>query len=368
MSSSNPRVPERKFITFILGALLGAALLVLVTVFVAWCHHQQKRRRGTTRLSNRVTGNSDDGHLQMHPVNTSIQNQRATNNVDPSSNNGAGAAGRPLPSHAGNRFGDASPHQGDPYHIYQDTAEVDREVPQPAGTISLTAENNLACHEYHSLQETSLQQAANSYENCEYQHVDLDNRTDSMTKDDFQSITGTACLFDDSCYNSLNFGERPDLVFAHSGNSCFDSEYDCINHVSHDDLEHIHGPVPSASELISGRDDTMSCSGLISARNLNSEDLLYNNIDCDKSHGLDPSEYSLIRRDNSHDIDNSVSLTPGPPHCEELYATVNKAAKTSSAAPPPCEELYAKVDKRRGDQTDCTQASQEELYINVTNM
>ncbi|XP_072164239.1 uncharacterized protein [Diadema setosum] len=385
MSSSNPRVPERKFITFILGALLGAALLFLVTVSMAWCHHQQKRRRGTTQVSNRVTGNSDDGHLQMHPVNTSIENQRATNNVDPSSNNGAGAACSPLPSHAGNRFGNASPHQGDPYHVYQDTAEVDREVPLPAGTISLTAENDLGCHEYHSLQETSLQQAANSYEDCAYQDVDLDNRTGSMTKDDFQSFTGRACLFDDSCYNSLNFGERPDLVFAHFGNSCLDSEYDCINHASHDDLEQIHGPVPSASESSSGRDDTMSCSGLSSPKNMNSEDILYNNIDCEKSHGIYPSEYSLIRIDNSHDIDNPLSITPGPPPCEELHATVNKAAKTSSTAPPSCEELYAKVDKtaktpssieelyakvdkRRGDHTEVTRASQEELYINVTNM
>ncbi|XP_072164255.1 uncharacterized protein [Diadema setosum] len=365
MSSSNPRVPEREFIAYIIGALLGVGLLVLVIVFMSWCRYRQKRRRRTTR----VTGNSDDGHLQMHTVNTSVQNHRETNIVD-SSGIIAGADGRPLPSHAGNRLGDASPHQGDPYHIYQNTAEVhvDREVPQPAVTISLAAEKRMGCNEYHSVQETSLQQAANSYEDCEYQDVDLDNKTDSMTKDDFQSISGKACLFDDSCYNSLNFGERRDLVFAHSGNSCLDSEYDCINQTSHDDLEQIHGPVPSASESISGRDDTMFCSGLISARNLNSEYLLYNNIDCDKSHGLDQSEYSLIRRDNSHDIDNPVSITPGSPPCEELYATVNKAAKTSSTAPPPCEELYAKVDKRRGDHTEVTRASQEELYINVTNM
>ncbi|XP_072163570.1 uncharacterized protein [Diadema setosum] len=363
ISSSDSPVPGIESITYILGALLGVALLVLVTVSMAWCRYQQKRRRGTSQLSNRANDYSDDGQLQMHAVNTSIRNQRTTNMVV---SVGTIAVGLPLPSHEENRFGDTSPEQEAPYHIYQDTAEVDQEVPQHAGMTSMTAENNLGCHEYHSLQETSLQLAANSYEDCVYQDVDLDNKTDHMTKDDFKS-TGRACLFDDSCYNSLNFGERPDLVFAHSGKTCLDSEYDSIDHVSQDDLAPIHHPDSSASCSTSGKDDTdTTC--FIPAKSVPSDDLLDNKVYGENSHDFDSGEYTCVREDGNNDTENLVCFTQEPKPCEELYATVNKSAKTSSSATPTCEELYAKVDKTRGDHTDVKQASQKKLYMNVTNI
>ncbi|XP_071485549.1 uncharacterized protein [Diadema antillarum] len=96
IASSDSPVPGSEFITYILGALLGVALLVLVTVSMAWCRYQQKRR-GTSRISNRANDYSDDGQLQMHAVNTSIRNQRTTNIV-PSSGIIAGAEALPLPS------------------------------------------------------------------------------------------------------------------------------------------------------------------------------------------------------------------------------------------------------------------------------
>ncbi|XP_072164236.1 uncharacterized protein [Diadema setosum] len=368
------------FIEVLLGGPLphrrgvaGGAMLVVIdrshcdhTMVPSWTQAMAitlTLRRGTSQLSDRANDYSDDGQLQMDAVNISIRNQRTTNMVDSS---GIIAVGLPLPSHEENRFGDTSPEQEDPYHIYQDTAEVDQEVPLHAGMTSLTAENNLACHEYHSLQETSLQHTANSYEDCVYQDVDLDNKTDSMTKDDFKS-TGRACLFDDSCYNSLNFGERPDLVFAHSGKTCLDSEYDSIYHVSQDDVAPIHHPVSSASCSISGNDDNnMTC--FIPAKSVPSDDLLDNKVYGENSHDFDSGEYSCVREDGNNDTENLVCFTQEPKPCEELYATVNKSAKTSSSATPPCEELYAKVDKTRGDHTDVKQASQKELYMNVTNI
>ncbi|XP_071489339.1 uncharacterized protein [Diadema antillarum] len=364
IASSDSPVPGSEFITYILGALLGVALLVLVTVSMACCRYQQKRRRGTSRLSNRASDYPGDGQLQMHAVNTSIRNQRTTNIV-PSSGIIAGTEALPLPSHEENIFGDASLEQEDSYHIYQDTAEVDREVPPPAGMTSMTAENNLAWHEYHSLQETSLQQAANSYEDCVYQDVDLDNRTGGMTKDDFNS-SAKACLFDDSCYNSLNFGERPDRVFAQIGNTCLDSEYDSIDHISQYDVAPIQDPVFSASSSTSRKDDNMAC--FIPAKSEPSDDLLEIKVNCENSHDFDSDEYSRIREDDNHDTKNLVCFYKEPKPCEELYATVNKTAKTSSSASPPCEELYAKVDKRRGEHTDVKQTSQEKLYMNVTNI
>ncbi|XP_071486112.1 uncharacterized protein [Diadema antillarum] len=431
-SPLNSGGPGVTLIAYALGVFVGVVLIVLAVLSLLWRNRRRKRQRRTSRLPNQANNYSDDGQLQIYPVSTAIQNASMTNDVDllDYSSIDAATMGHPIPRRSGNIFGDVIDHQEDPYHIYQDTEEVRNGPSRITGVhpnsssisvgsnmgsatmSSMTAVNSSGYHGYQCLQETSLDQPASVYEDCDYQDVDLDNRKDSMTKDDFKS-TARACLFDDSCYNSLDFGERSDRVFAQASNVCMDSEYGCIKHVTHDDDKQIHDPLPSTTGSTSGRADSMSCSGLSSAKIVPSEDPL-NKVDCEKSHDVDLT-YSLIKKDETHDEETVVSLKPGPKPCEELHATVNQAAKTPSSieelyatvdkaaktpssikelyatvdkaaktpssteelyatvdkaakTPSSIEELYAKVDKTRGDHDEVTQPSQEELYMNVTNM
>ncbi|XP_072164244.1 uncharacterized protein [Diadema setosum] len=422
------RVPVMKLIGYTLGAFLSVVLVVLCVLSLFWRKHRQKSRRGRSHLPNQANNYSDDGQLQIYPVSTATQNATTTNDVDllDYSSIDADMMRQPIPSRSGGRFGDVTDHQEDPYHIYQDTEEVRNGhsrfggVDPSSSSTSVgsnmgratTAVNSSGYHGYQCLQETSLDQPASLYEDCDYQDVDIHNRKDSVTKDDFKS-TARACLFDDSCYNSLDFGERSDRVFAQASNVCMDSEYGCIKHATHDDDKQIHDPLPSTTGSTSGRADSMSYSSLSSANIVPSEDLL-NKADCKKSHDVD-STYSLIRKDETHGEENLVSLKPEPKPCEQLYATVDKAAKTPSSTeelyttvdkaaktpssteglyatvdkaaktpsstegfyatvdkaaktPSSIEELYAKVDKTRGDHAEVTQPSQEELYMNVNNM
>ncbi|XP_072163572.1 uncharacterized protein [Diadema setosum] len=398
-SPLNSRGPGMKLLAFALGVFVSVVLIVLVVLSLLCRNRRQKRQRRTSRQPNQANNYSEDGQLQIYPVSTATQNASTTNDVDllDYSSIDADMMRQPIPSRSGNSFGDVTDHQEDPYHIYQDTEEVRNGPSRIAGvdptssstsvgsnmgsatTASMTAVNSSDYHGYQCLQETSLDQLASVYEDCDYKDVDLDNRKDIMTKDDFKS-TPRACLFDDSYYNSLNFGERSDHVFAQASNVCMDSKYDCIKHATHDDDEQIHDRLPSATGSSSGRTNSMSCSGSSSAKIVPSEDLL-NKAECEISHDVDSSEYSLIRKDENHDEENLVFLKPEPKPCEELYAAVNKAAKTPSSTeelyatvnkapktPSSIEELYAKVDKTRGDHAEVTQPSQEELYMNVNNM
>ncbi|XP_072163571.1 uncharacterized protein [Diadema setosum] len=405
------RVPVIKIIAYTIGAFLSVVFVVLCVLSLFWRKRRQKSRRGRSHLPNQANNYSDDGQLQLYPVSTATQNANMTTDVDllDYSSINADTMGHPIPSRSGDRYGDVTDHQEDPYHIYQDTEEVRNGhsrfggVDPSSSSTSVgsnmgratTAVNSSGYHGYQCLQETSLDQPASLYEDCDYQDVDIDNRKDSMTKDDFKS-TARVCLFDDSCYNSLDFGERSDRVFAQASNVCMDSEYGCIKHVTHDDDKQIHDPLPSTTGSTSGRADSMSCSNLSSAKIVPSEDLL-NKADCEKSHDVD-STYSLIRKDETHGEENLVSLKPEPKPCEQLYAAVDKAAKTPSSSeelyatvdkaaettssteglyatvdkaaktPSSIEELYAKVDKTRGDHAEVTQPLQEELYMNVTNI
>ncbi|XP_072164444.1 uncharacterized protein [Diadema setosum] len=426
-SPLNSGGPGMTLIAYALGVFVGVVLIVLTVLSLLWRNRRRKRQHRTSRLPNQANNYSDDGQLQIYPVSTATQNANMTNVVDllDYSSIDADTMGHPIPSRSGNRFGDVIDHQDDPYHIYQDTEEVRNGPSRITGVhptsssisvgsnidsatmSSMTAVNSSGYHGYQCLQETSLDQPASVYEDCDYQDVDLDNRKDSMTKNDFKS-TARACLFDDSCYNSLDFGERSDRVFAQASNVCMDSEYGCIKHATHDDDKQIHDPSPSTTGSTSGRADSMSCSSLSSANIVPSEDLL-NKADCEKSNDVDLT-YSLIRKDET-----LVSLKPEPKPCEQLYATVDKAAKTPSSieelyatvdkaaktpssterlyatvdkaaktpsstqelyatvdkaakTPSSIEELYAKVDKTRGDHAEVTQTSQEELYMNVNTM
>ncbi|XP_071489308.1 uncharacterized protein [Diadema antillarum] len=410
-SPLNSGGPGMKLIAYALGFFVGVVLIVLAVLSLLWRNRRKKRQRRTSRLPNQANNYSEDGQLQIYPVGTVSHDANMTNDVDllDYSSIDADTMGQPIPSRSGNGFGNVTDHQEDPYHIYQDTDEV-RNGPSRFGGVdpsssstsvgsnmgrATTAVNSSGYHGYQCLQETSLDQPASLYEDCDYQDVDLDNRKDSMTKDDFKS-TARACLFDDSCYNSLDFGERSDRVFAQASNVCMDSEYGCIKHATHGDDKQIHDPLPSTTGSTSGRADSMSCSSLSSAKNAPSEDL-FKKADCEKSHDVD-SICSLIRKDETHGEENLVSLKPEPKPCEQLYATVDKAAKTPSSTeelyatvdkaaktpssteelyatvdkaaktPSSIEELYAKVDKTRGNHAEVTQPSQEQLYMNVNNM
>ncbi|XP_071489338.1 uncharacterized protein [Diadema antillarum] len=220
-SPLNSGGPGVTLIAYALGVFVGVVLIVLAVLSLLWRNRRRKRQRRTSRLPNQAKNYVEDGQLQTYPLSTATQNATTTNDVDllDYSSINTDTMGQPIPSHSLNIFGDVIDHQEDPYHIYQDTEEV-RNGPSritgvdptssisvgsnmgSATTASMTAMNSSGYHGYQCLQETSLDQLASLYEDCDYQDVDLDSRNDSLTRDDFKPL-GRACLLDDSYHNSL---------------------------------------------------------------------------------------------------------------------------------------------------------------------
>ncbi|XP_072180889.1 uncharacterized protein [Diadema setosum] len=183
-------------VAYILGALL-CIISTLSIVSIAFCK-LQKRRHRPLEASDQSNGHTHDGQLQ-HPRET--DNGVSLNPASPDS----GTVSRPLTDHQVNGPGTLSAHQENPYHISQNIAEVDMTSCHRA---EVEKTSFLPRQEYHSLQETSTA-LDECYQDRDYH--DSDRTTDRMTSGAAKSC-GRAHLFDERCYNSLNFGIRSDGV------------------------------------------------------------------------------------------------------------------------------------------------------------
>ncbi|XP_072163991.1 uncharacterized protein [Diadema setosum] len=420
---------ETTIMTYSLGIALCVALVLLVVLAVIRCKNQQKARRQSETL-NQTNDRSNDEQIHMHPVGNLSQNQSAADNVDSLKviSTKDGAVGHSFRYNQGNRFRDATSHQEDPYHIYQNVAEVEKVRSQTAqveqissctlpilssvkSPVSTSLTSIHSCSENYGLQETSLNQSMGCSEDDEYQDVDILRKNRMTNGAVLLRPPSGARLFDDSCYNSLDFGIRSEGVCARrlKASPCNTHIYEAevvdesefnrtmANEYAElsDSKEHaqiIHGgqeynhinryqPASgstSKKRVCSDRENTTSCDtskGFLPAEP--PEDILYYQLEPEERNKVDTSnelqysdafdsEYNKLKpqkdandislpimRENDlnahHGTDNSVCFTSKPKTCEELYAKVDKTVGASSTPPaPPCEELYAKVDKTRG--------------------
>ncbi|XP_072180891.1 uncharacterized protein [Diadema setosum] len=184
-------------VAYTLGALL-CVISTLSLVSIAFCKQLQKRRQRPLAASDRSNGHTNDAHLQ-HLRETdrgvSLNPARAD----------SGTVSDPFPDPPDNRHGTLSTHQENPYHISQNLAEVDMTSCHRAEVEKTSFPPR---QEYHSLQETSKAQDE-CYQDRDYH--DNDRTTDRMTSGAAKPC-GRAHLFDERCYNSLNFGVRSDGV------------------------------------------------------------------------------------------------------------------------------------------------------------
>ncbi|XP_072175355.1 LOW QUALITY PROTEIN: uncharacterized protein [Diadema setosum] len=390
---------------YTLGTFLFVVLTLLVILSVAWYKHHKKRYR-PSQVSNQL--------LQMHPVHSSNQNPSSTDN-DVFNTDGAGVEeeGHPYPNHPDNTFRDAMAHGEDTSHmrhIYQDAAETHTGASLPSnveqvsrafssrnndnktvGCGSLPSANIPYIQDFNDMQGTSLDHTENGSEECVYQDVEL-NSNNGVTEDASRS-PGGARLFDDTCYNSLNFSSRSDGYctqmqdarlasgklendYARSRNILRDNDHDHINHTCHDDRAQGYDPAhPSICptfqpNLHANRKENLLCSSLGSPTGAPSEGVFYYKLDPGVSQDIeainrpyhpdvfDRSEYSSLNpgkdsigsllpdvREFDHFSESHDTKTPIR---EELYTRVNKPRGTALPPKPViCEELYAKVDKSR---------------------
>ncbi|XP_072164219.1 uncharacterized protein [Diadema setosum] len=422
------------------GAFLCVALALLAIVAMTRRKNKQKSRRPSETL-NQMNDRYNDGRINMHPVGNSSHSHShghsMPDNVDSlhAISSDAGAVGYSFRYNPDNVSGHVTIHQEDSYHICQDNAEVEMgrfqipDVEQIApctlpiqssvqSTIS-TSQTSMPSSECCGLHETSLGQPAGGCEDEDYQDVDF-CRIDRISKDDVRSPCETH-LFDDSCYKSLNFGNRPDDVCTRRQNagpsnthiheaevvdaSEIDrtmtglNEYvefsDSTGHTPHDYIAQSYNPELSASgskskrKVYSNKGNTTSCTSMGFLLTEPSGDVFYqlereerNKVDTSNesqfSEAFDSEEYSVLNPQNAtndvsisttresdfhgrHDAANSESK-----NCDGLYAKVDKTVGASSTPPPLCEELYATVNKTRGTcGGDSKPAWQEELYMNV---
>ncbi|XP_071508457.1 uncharacterized protein [Diadema antillarum] len=105
---------EMNFITYILGTLLGVvfAVLVILSMIMAWWKHQKKRHPEASGQSN---VHSSEEQSQLNPLNTSTQD--STDGVVSlhSTSIDTYSAGRVLPQHPGNKSGGAIGHRENTY-------------------------------------------------------------------------------------------------------------------------------------------------------------------------------------------------------------------------------------------------------------
>ncbi|XP_072180801.1 uncharacterized protein [Diadema setosum] len=188
---------RKKVIASTLGILLFV-ILALSALSIVLCNQLQKRSRRPQGAANQSNDDLNDGQLQ-HPTDTdrgvSLNPARAD----------SATVSRPFPDHRDNRHRTLSARQEqNPYHISQDMAEAETVPCHLAGAETTSLPSRSECH---SLQETSTEQ--NNYRQVDHrgrQHRGKDRR---MTNG---AVKGGPCLFDESCYNSLNFGIKSDGV------------------------------------------------------------------------------------------------------------------------------------------------------------
>ncbi|XP_072164250.1 uncharacterized protein [Diadema setosum] len=106
-------------------AVLMCVVPILVAILVmVVCRHHKKRRRAS-----HTSNQPNNRQLQVHPVDNSNPNLSSTDHVVLNKTStictDAGAEGHPFPSHYYNICREVTAHEEDPYHIYQDAAEVD---------------------------------------------------------------------------------------------------------------------------------------------------------------------------------------------------------------------------------------------------
>ncbi|XP_071488080.1 uncharacterized protein [Diadema antillarum] len=419
---------------YTLGTFLLVVLILLVILFVAWST-QYKKRRTLSQASNQ--------QLQMRPVDTFNQSPSSGDHVElDTAGTVSGAEGDPFENRPGNTFRDVTTHEEDSCHIYQDAAEAYKGASQPScgeqispdafssqinmdNTVStsLASVNIPNIRHYSGIEGISPYQMEDGYEDCTYQDVDFDRN--NGVKESASGIPGRARLFDDTCYNALNFANRSDSVFSksqdpriasvsnakrepenESAESCKsgdfaksknvynDCDYDHINHAFHDDRAEVHDPThpslcpTSQPDFHSYRKENISCSNIASRTTAPSEDVYYFQLDPGVPKDIetsnrpfhpdvfDSSEYSLlnskkdsidIRLPDKRESDNfTVRHDTESPIREELYARVNKTRGTAlSPKPSICEELYAKVDKTKKWNVEAKQFP-EDLHANET--
>ncbi|XP_071489343.1 uncharacterized protein [Diadema antillarum] len=398
-------VPENNVDILAMAALLCVVPILVAILFMVLCRHHKKRRRSSQ------VSNQSIRQLEMLRIDNPNQNLSSTDHVVLNTTiTDAGAEGHPSQNHHGNIFRDVTTQQENLYHIYQDAAEVDKGQSQPSNVqqVSLCAvslESNVTSsvhasvypcvYENHGVQETSLDQTASCYEDCEYQDVDLCGN-DWLTKKGSRSFD-EARLFDERCYNSLNVVKQS----AQNIPSNTDNEYDHCNRSLLD--KRLQSPPTGLSasgpsshgEVHSDRNDDKSYSCVGSLPAFNRDDAFYYQLHPDEANSIetlnkpqftdafDSGEYCLLNPDKGsthdkhpekrndilsdcYDSESSMSYVSNTRPCEELYATVNKTVGESSAAKPAtCEELYATVNKTVGANSAAKSATCEELYATV---
>ncbi|XP_072164454.1 uncharacterized protein [Diadema setosum] len=117
---SNPdtELYEMNFFTYILGTLLGVvfAVIVILSMIMAWWKHQKKRRPEASGQSN---VNSSEEQSQLNPLNTSTPGSKDRVVSLHSTSIDTYSAGRVLPQHPGNKFGDIGHRE----NAYENSAE-----------------------------------------------------------------------------------------------------------------------------------------------------------------------------------------------------------------------------------------------------
>ncbi|XP_071486411.1 uncharacterized protein [Diadema antillarum] len=401
-------------LTYTLSTILCVVFILLLISVLVWCNHQQKK--GTTQPDNQSNGTRISRQLPELSTNSSSQPASRTEHVDSlafgSSN--AGTVGRPLHEHVLHSFSELTAQENS-CDIYQNAAEVGKGIVESTRVeqISLCAvpvENNVktaamntsSCREYDGLQEISVDQTLDGYEDCVYEDLNLFKND---KKREITDITARAvCLFDDSCYNSLNFGQQSNCVGTriHGRSSMYnepfrgDNEYDHTHCVLQSNRVESHIYTPSlASGSPSDKNDNLPPSTIGSPPFVSSENELYYQLnpeeqydnetsrEAELSNSFESCEFSSLkpktnsaaavhpglRKDGRLRKDKDTVkpdfLSPKPQTCDDLYATVNKTIGKSPAALQACNALYSKVDKT-GDPVNFEQESEEELYMNVT--
>ncbi|XP_072164445.1 uncharacterized protein [Diadema setosum] len=404
-TTTTSEVPENNVDTFAIAALLCVVPILVAILFMVLCRHHKKRRR-SSQISNQSIR-----QLEMLRIDNQNQNLSSADHVVLNTTiTDAGAEGHPSQNRHGNIFRDVTTHQENLYHIYQDAVEVDKGQSQPSNvqvslcavslesnvTSSVHASVSIPCvYENRGVQETSLDQTASCYEDCEYQDVDLCGN-DWLTKKGSRSFD-EARLFDERCYNSLNVVKQS----AQNIPSNRESEYDHCNRSLLD--KRLQNPPTGLSasgpsshgEVHSDRNDDKSYSCVGSLPTVNRDDAFYYQLHPDEANNIetlnkpqftdafDSGEYYLLNPDKAsthdkhpkkiddilsdcYDCESPMSYVSNTKPCEKLYATVNKTVEGSSAAKPAtCEELYATVNKTVGANSAAKPATSEELYATV---
>ncbi|XP_072163975.1 uncharacterized protein [Diadema setosum] len=421
MTSSGEHQREINITVYILGTLLCIVFILLVILLVAWCNHLKKRHRPSP-ASNQL----NDRQLQMYPVDTSSQNSTSADYaVLDTTGTDVGAEGHLVPNNPGNTRRVVTVLEEDPYHVYQDAAELRKMASQPSSveqmplsafsaerndntlvSKSLTSVNIPHIKKYNGLQDESLDKSENSYEDWDYQDVDLD-KNDGV-KESASRSPGGARLFDDRCYDSLTFTKRSDSTCTQRQDACsrptnlsdanegleneytkphkhgdfpkstdmlIDHDYDHINFAYYDDTTQIHYPThPSNGQTLQSKDHSyrkgnIPHANIDSETGATSEDVFYFQLEQGESKDMksisspvypdafDSSDYSLLNPEEPNEI-----LLPDVRGLDSMRDT----KKPISEKLVICEELYAKVDKTRvACNADDKTGLHEEMYAEV---